>query len=464
MEPQGVLSLLMTVVALAVGTVAHVVAFDARGSATRWFGWSAFGAALFGFANFAIVASKTNPQIVFFAGLAYFGAGLYGFAALVFCSALGARPMTRFELGISSISIALGGVALLPGVAVGPAVLVRESWWGLVYRDAVPTAVANLAGAFAAGTMVLLLLRGVELVRRKRAGGRAIVFSGLACALATANDVAAFANLTRMPYLCDFAFLATMLITGATLARHGVTTAAALELAAARLKAAQAELVHKKQLAALGEMSAVIAHEVRSPVAVIFNVVALLRRDDALHKASTTSLIETLGEEAERLRRLVEELLDFVRPLPLQVGEHSVERLVRSAIAAACVPDANLVEFDAEPKLPPFVGDEQLLHQALVNLVRNAVAPPVTGNRVRVRCSSGADHLHIDVIDSGTGVLPEDRARLFTPFFTTRATGTGLGLAVVKKIAEAHGGAASFEPTPGGGATFRLALPRTAAP
>ncbi len=306
--------------------------------------------------------------------------------------------------------------------------------------------------------MLWVVVRGLQLARQGHGTGRTLAFGGLAMALAAVSDTLAFANLTRLPYLVDFAFLVTVCVTGAALARANVEQAAALELASQALSAAQDQLVRQKQLAALGEMSAIIAHEVRSPVAVIYNVLSLLRRHEGTKSPEVAELMTTLGDEALRLKRLVDDLLDFARPLAVRFDEHAVEPIVKGAIAAARAEGAGEVEFAPSGDLPPFYGDDELLRRALVNLVRNA-HETTPGVRIQVSCASADDRLRISVVDSGAGVPDQNREHIFKPFYTTRPCGSGLGLSLVKKVAEAHDGTASFEPTPGGGATFTLAFP-----
>jgi signal transduction histidine kinase len=157
---------------------------------------------------------------------------------------------------------------------------------------------------------------------------------------------------------------------------------------------------------------------------------------------------------------MVTALLELARPEQAKLAPTPVMELVRSSIDAA----RSMVEPEAEVRLvvPERISmarvDEQKVHQALVNLISNAVQ--ATGRRgpvlVRVTVEGeGAPMLRVDVIDDGDGVPLELRERVFAPFFTGRAKGTGLGLAVVRRVAEAHRGSATVEPTPGGGANER---------
>ncbi|MEO7113502.1 MAG: GAF domain-containing protein [Polyangiaceae bacterium] len=235
------------------------------------------------------------------------------------------------------------------------------------------------------------------------------------------------------------------------------------------LSRAQASLVVHERLAALGELSAVIAHEVRNPLAVIFNSLGALRKlapptDDA------RVLLDIVDEEAARLNRIVADLLDFVRPYSSHPRPASLERLVRSAIDGALRSIRTDVTIDTEIICPgtELLLDETMIQQALSNLIVNAIQATPAGGRILVRSrmiesqtASGElkTRLTFEVTDEGPGIDPSDVPRLFQPFYTTKPTGTGLGLAVVRRIAEALGGGVDARCGETSGAVFMLSLP-----
>jgi two-component system, NtrC family, sensor histidine kinase HydH len=232
------------------------------------------------------------------------------------------------------------------------------------------------------------------------------------------------------------------------------------------LEAAQKELVERERLAALGELAAVIAHEVRNPLAAMFNAVASLRRivraSNAPEDAST--LVAILGEEAERINCIVSDLVDFARPMVLRRRKASLQDIFTELHdSAAARPEAATVglEFDAPATLPPVDVDPRLVRQALFNLVLNAMQA-AKGGRVLVRARSDGDtrdgRVLIDIADSGPGIAAADQPRIFEPFFTTKAAGTGLGLPLVERVVEAHEGTLSFSSS-SAGTTFTIALP-----
>jgi two-component system sensor histidine kinase HydH len=231
------------------------------------------------------------------------------------------------------------------------------------------------------------------------------------------------------------------------------------------LEKAQAELVRHERLAALGELAAVMAHEVRNPLGVIFNSLTSLKRK-GVSESESALLLGIVGEEADRLNRIVGDLLDFARPYEAERSPIQLEPLVASAVEAAAAATTQAVKVVTEfaSELPRFVIDGHLVRQALVNLVTNAIQAMPKGGTVTVRVSAGQKNgqslARIEVRDEGVGISPATEKHIFQPFFTTKATGTGLGLAVVKRIVDAHHGEISVRSVEGGpGTTFTVTLP-----
>jgi signal transduction histidine kinase len=236
----------------------------------------------------------------------------------------------------------------------------------------------------------------------------------------------------------------------------------------AELSRAQIALVERERLAALGELAAVVAHEVRNPLAVIFNCIATMDKGPGAGEP----ILKILGEEANRLNQIVSELLDFARPGKLSLQSESLEDIVAGAIAAvrsAQAVSAPPVEIElavARP-LAPLLVDFQLVRRAVINLVGNAVQAMPTGGRIVVRVIDevNADQrgVRIEVSDNGPGIPRAALDRIFEPFFTTKASGTGLGLAIVTRAAEAHSGELTVRSEVGLGTTFVMRLPASSA-
>jgi GAF domain-containing protein len=233
----------------------------------------------------------------------------------------------------------------------------------------------------------------------------------------------------------------------------------------ADLERAQRQLIQRERLAALGELAAIVAHEVRNPLGVIFNSLGSLRR--LLRPAGDARLLlDIVGEEADRLNRIVGDLLDFARPSTPELRPEPLERVVEEAVGAALAqrPAGVEVRRELDASVPPVPMDARLVRQAVLNVAVNAIQAMPRGGRIVVRTRREGDAAILEIEDTGAGIPEEVRGRIFEPFFTTKASGTGLGLAVVKRIVEGHGGAVSVASRPGAGAIFALRFPLSPAP
>jgi GAF domain-containing protein len=228
----------------------------------------------------------------------------------------------------------------------------------------------------------------------------------------------------------------------------------------ADLERTQHRLIQRERLAALGELSAVVAHEVRNPLGVIFNSLGSLRRL-VRPTGDAKLLLDIVGEEADRLNRIVGDLLDFARPSTPQLRPEPLERIVDEAVGAALAQKPHGVEVarELDVSVPPVPMDARLVRQALLNVAVNAVQAMPRGGRITLRTRRAGDAVVVEIEDTGAGIPEEVKARIFEPFFTTKASGTGLGLAVVKRIVEGHGGSVAVSNRPGSGAVFALSFP-----
>ena len=224
------------------------------------------------------------------------------------------------------------------------------------------------------------------------------------------------------------------------------------------------------RLVAFSVFGAAMAHEIKNPLLGIRGAAQLLAEE--LADSGLREYSDIVVREADRLNALLEEMLDFARPHPLRrvwVNLHEVLDTVVTLERASC--EARGVSFKQEydPSLPNLWADRDRLVQVFLNLVRNAwEAMPQGGTLTlatktatglgRIR-PAGGPMLLVEVTDEGRGIPPEDQAKLFTPFYTTKAKGSGLGLVVSHKIVEEHGGRCSVKSLPGQGTTVRVYLP-----
>jgi signal transduction histidine kinase len=233
------------------------------------------------------------------------------------------------------------------------------------------------------------------------------------------------------------------------------------------LRTAQEELVKKEQLAVVGELAAVIAHEVRNPLAIIANAVAGLRKQ-AISREDHETLLGILEEETSRLNRLVTDLLRYARPVNVQRSHFLLGDLLERALGfAKAKRKAINVELKRESHEGGLWGDANLLRQVFDNLIDNAVQAMGSSGTLTVRLRSdnqqGVDGLAVDIIDTGEGMDTQVRSRARDPFFTTRPSGTGLGLAIVDRIVDAHGGQFAIDSHAGEGTTVTVFLPHGSA-
>ena len=230
-----------------------------------------------------------------------------------------------------------------------------------------------------------------------------------------------------------------------------------LESTSAEVRRLQAEVIQTERLAALGEAAAVVAHEVRNPLATLTNITQLLRQQSGGSERAE-ELLSMQQNEVSRLDRLVEDLLSFTRPLQPRLANVELTDLIRSVTALA-EPRAAAARVHLEVDPGPqqeLHADLDQLHMALGNVLQNAIEASPQDGCVRVQVNRLDGQLSLRVEDEGAGVPAELLDRVFEPFFTTRAQGSGLGLAITKRIMKAHGGEVRVSNLSSRGARFEL--------
>lgn len=371
-------------------------------------------------------------------------------------------------------------------------------WSGYWWRDVPPLAVpVSLFGATATqlaqppsalgvvfyGFALLLILTSVLLLVRECRRGRTEALGALLGAVvvlgASVHDVMAVLMLVRSPYLLPHAFLCYAFGVALTLLSRYRQTSVQLEAIAAdlaartreleqsheRLSSMTEELGEQQQLAAVGELAATIAHEVRNPLAVIVNAVAGLRRSTVSEQDRAT-LLTIVEEEAMRLNRLVTDLLHFARPAAVHYASVSLPELIRSA-AEPALADSTL-EVRSAADVPLVSADAAQLRQAFERLLRNAALAMPAGGRVEIEIEraelDARPGASIVITDHGPGMDAEVLGRALRPFFTTRPSGTGLGLPLVERTVRAHGGRLVLQSEPGQGTQVSIFLPQSPPP
>jgi len=235
-----------------------------------------------------------------------------------------------------------------------------------------------------------------------------------------------------------------------------------------RLQESEEQLIQAEKLSSLGQMAASIAHEINNPLAgvlVYTQLIAKKLRSGTLEQDVALDYLAKMASEVDRSSRIIRNLLDFARPSELTLGDVEINTVVEDALALvghrAVLGQIEVVR-DLAPDLPKVYADYDQLRQVLVNLTLNAIQATPPEGRVTLRTRTGSDgSLMVTVADNGCGISEENRRKLFTPFFTTKekGEGVGLGLAVAKGIVEKHAGTMEVDSAPGEGTTFTVGLP-----
>lgn len=234
----------------------------------------------------------------------------------------------------------------------------------------------------------------------------------------------------------------------------------------------QREAGQRERLSSLGRLSTIIAHEIRNPLMIIKASVRTLRRASP-NDGEVRQAAQDIGEEVDRLNRMVGEVLDFARPIRFDFGEADLASICAQSAAAASAGEAYpAVRVTGDAPLA-VTTDAERLRGVLVNLVANARQavegrPPGTtgtaaagGPDIEILAKAiGGDRVVIEVADRGPGIPPDVLPRVFEPYFSTRRDGTGLGLAIARNVVEGLGGTISLASTPGEGTRVRIELPR----
>jgi signal transduction histidine kinase len=228
----------------------------------------------------------------------------------------------------------------------------------------------------------------------------------------------------------------------------------------------QRQMSQKERLTSLGRLSTVIAHEIRNPLMIIKSALHTLRRPDAGHDAVREAVAD-IDEEVVRLNRIVNEVLDFARPIRFEFSTVDLNALCRESAAAAMASgNGPQIALHLDQALPHVMSDPERLRIALVNMLvnaRHAVGEAARGaptaNSVSLTTLADGDRVRIVIADRGKGIGAADLPHVFDPYFTTKRGGTGLGLPIAKNIVEGLGGAIAVSSSPDRGTEIQIDVP-----
>jgi signal transduction histidine kinase len=222
------------------------------------------------------------------------------------------------------------------------------------------------------------------------------------------------------------------------------------------------EIELSRRLAAIGRLTSGVAHEVKNPINAIVVHLEVLRSKLKEVDPDTKRHVEIINNEIRRLDRVVQTLVDFTRPVELRLGEIDLRRLVEEVVLLAS-PEAERHGVRIEHRIAPAPlrvnVDADLIKQAALNIALNGVQAMEHGGSLTVATAADGDSALVTITDTGAGIPAELRDKIYNLFFTTKKTGTGIGLAMTYRVMQLHNGTVDFESQVGQGTTFRLRLP-----
>lgn len=257
-----------------------------------------------------------------------------------------------------------------------------------------------------------------------------------------------------------FFFLSAILVN--RLAAENRLKTESLARANRELSEAQDEVRRSERLAALGQLSAGLAHEIRNPLGVISASAELLSNSIARDNEVAREVAGFIRSEVGRTNELVSRFLDFARPSALERTETDLNEVVNRAVSQfhETLDGGSEVKVrQRSGELPKIFCDARLIESAVANLLANGCQAMPSGGVIEVTTSRNGSMAQIEVADQGAGIPEEELENIFNPFFTTKPRGVGLGLAMVSKFVDAHGGRINVTSRKGHGSRFRILLP-----
>ena len=220
------------------------------------------------------------------------------------------------------------------------------------------------------------------------------------------------------------------------------------------------QLQQSEKMAALGELAAYIAHEIRNPLVSIGGFAGSLLKTESL-PATILNKVQIIRDESERLDAILKGILNFAKPAPQTTDAVNANQIVEETMqlmGMGCDKQGVRLEMNLAPDLPLVLGRAEAIKQCLVNIVKNGIESMDKGGTLTVRTFFGNPFVHLEVTDTGTGISKENMEHIFNPFFSTKEQGSGLGLAMTKKIIEEMDGTVTLSSRKGKGTRVDLLL------
>jgi two-component system sensor histidine kinase AtoS len=233
-------------------------------------------------------------------------------------------------------------------------------------------------------------------------------------------------------------------------------------------KRLEAQLSEAQRLAAIGETAAMVGHDLRNPLqattGTLYLARKLLKSEKAQERKKAVELLYTLDDQISYMDKIVSDLQSYAAPVAVEPVETNLSDLIQDTVSSTKIPENIEVTVFVPVDLARATVDPVLLKQVLTNLTINAVQAMPEGGKLFIECSKEDKSLSVTVRDTGEGVAPENLEKIFNPFFTTKAKGQGLGLAVCKRLVEAQNGTITLKTELGKGSTFTIKIPMNRTP
>lgn len=225
------------------------------------------------------------------------------------------------------------------------------------------------------------------------------------------------------------------------------------------------ELKDAERLAAIGHMAGMVGHDIRNPLQSIEGALYLAREElnsipsQFVEKSGIGEMLDLIGEQSKYINKIVSDLQDYAKPLKPEFEKVEVMQLIEDALRLSSIPQNVDFSVTVEKDVPKPMADLTMMKRVLTNMITNAIQSMPNGGKLTINASKKEEDVYISVRDTGMGIPEEVRPKLFTPLVTTKSKGQGFGLAVCKRLVEAHGGKITFESEVGKGSTFIVDIP-----
>ena len=232
-----------------------------------------------------------------------------------------------------------------------------------------------------------------------------------------------------------------------------------VELRTVQLKAANEQLVKSERLAAIGELAGMVGHDLRNPLSAIKNATYYLKKKGTtISETQSKEMLETIDKSIEHSDKIINDLLEYAREMHFELTKYDAHSLVEEALRMIQVPDRIQIVNDVQEKTWIWVNSDKMM-RVFTNLIKNAIDAIPNKGTLEISSRQTEDNIAISFADTGMGIPEETLQKLFTPLFTTKAQGMGFGLAICKRIVEAHSGSIKVETEVNKGTTFTITLP-----